>query len=82
MSRPLAMPKLKPVLETPKPVAAQGPADQALAEQAAAVSREASGIAGGDVKGGVQVGPDQGKMVEIVGPDGVKRRVRIIDPAL
>ncbi len=61
---------------------AVSPADQALAQQAAAVSREASGIAAGDAKASVQLGANQGKTVEIVGPDGVKRRVRIIDPAL
>ena len=86
MSRPLFA-KPKPTLETSKSAvaaaaAAQSAADDALAKQAAAVSREDSGIAGGDAKAGVPLGADTGKPVETVGADGIKRRVRIIDPEL
>jgi len=58
------------------------PAVDALSQQAATISREASGIAGGDAQTGAKYGEGQGKTVESVGPDGVKRRVRIIDPTL
>jgi hypothetical protein len=56
--------------------------DPALSQQAATISREASGIAGGEAQTGARFGEDQGQTVESVGPDGVKRRVRIIDPTL
>jgi hypothetical protein len=75
-------------LETPKtpapdPKAAQdqGPIDQ-LGQQAATVSREPSGIAVGDAATGPAYSKGQGQTEEITGPDGVKRRVRIIDPTL
>jgi hypothetical protein len=53
-----------------------------LSQQAATISREASGIAGGEAQAGARYSEGQGQTVEVVGPDGVKRRVRIIDPAL
>jgi Protein of unknown function (DUF2865) len=91
LSRPKPDPKGKPgkpVLETPKtpapdPKAAQdqGPIDQ-LGQQAATVSREPSGIAVGDAATGPAYSKGQGQTQEITGPDGVKRRVRIIDPTL
>jgi hypothetical protein len=58
------------------------PAVDALSQQAATISREASGIAGGEVQSGARYGEGQGQTTESVGPDGVKRRVRIIDPTL
>jgi hypothetical protein len=58
------------------------PAVDALSQQAATISREASGIAGGEAQTGAKYGEDQGQTTESVGPDGVKRRVRIIDPTL
>ena len=58
------------------------PAVDALSQQAATISREASGIAGGDAQTGAKYGEGQGQTVETVGPDGVKRKVRIIDPTL
>ena len=36
----------------------------------------------GEVRSGAPVGEDQGQTVEVTGPDGVKRRVRIIGPTL
>jgi hypothetical protein len=58
------------------------PAVDALSQQAATISREASGIAGGDVQTGAKYSQGQGQTTESVGPDGVKRKVRIIDPTL
>ena len=61
---------------------AADPGVDALSQQAATISREASGIAGGDAQTGAKYGEGQGQTVETVGPDGVKRKVRIIDPTL
>jgi hypothetical protein len=58
------------------------PAVDALSQQAATISREASGIAGGDAQTGAKYGEGQGQVIESVGPNGVKRKVRIIDPTL
>jgi hypothetical protein len=53
-----------------------------LGQQAATVVRESSGIAAGDATTGPVYTKGQGQTEEVVGPDGVKRRVRIIDPTL
>jgi hypothetical protein len=58
------------------------PAVDALSQQAATISREASGIAGGEAQTGAKYGEGQGQTTESVGPDGVRRKVRIIDPTL
>jgi hypothetical protein len=57
-------------------------ADTKLSAAAAAVSREGSGIAGDDAQGAKSFSVGQGRTVEITGPDGVKRMVRIVGPAL
>jgi hypothetical protein len=67
---------------TPGATPAADPSVDALSQQAATISREASGIAGGDAQTGAKYGEGQGQTVESVGPDGVKRKVRIIDPTL
>jgi hypothetical protein len=94
LSRPKVDPKVEaktdPKAKSTKPIVAPAPAsgtdaygvDLNLSQQAATISREGSGIAGGDVKSGAPVGEDQGQTVEVTGPDGVKRRVRIIGPTL
>ena len=56
--------------------------DTALSAAAATVSREASGIAGGDTQRGSFYSGSQGKTVTETGPDGVKTKVRIVGPAL
>jgi hypothetical protein len=61
---------------------AADPGVDALSQAAATISREASGIAGGEAQTGAKYGEGQGQTVETVGPDGVKRKVRIIDPTL
>jgi uncharacterized protein DUF2865 len=96
MSRPKVDPKAKPAKGAPDaPNAPPTPGAQIgpnlpsgdptvdnLSQQAATISREASGIAGGEAQAGARYSEGQGQTVEVVGPDGVKRRVRIIDPAL
>jgi len=56
--------------------------DTKLSAETATVSREASGIAGDDVQGAKSYTVKQGRTVEETGPDGVKREVRIVGPAL
>jgi hypothetical protein len=96
LSRPKPEPKAKPGKGAPPPadppkVVAPDPKataqdqaqiDQLLGQQAATVSRESSGIAGGDATSGPLVTKGQGQTEEVTGSDGVKRRVRIIDPTL
>jgi Protein of unknown function (DUF2865) len=53
-----------------------------LGAAAATVSREASGIAGSDTQGAKSFSLNQGRTVEVTGPDGVKRSVRIVGPTL
>jgi hypothetical protein len=71
-----ATPGATPAAATADPVV------DALSQQAATISREASGIAGGDAQTGAKYGEGQGQTVDSVDPDGVKRKVRIIDPTL
>jgi hypothetical protein len=90
MSRPKIDPKAKAAkaaaAAAADPAAAQNanadPGVDNLSQQAATISREASGIAGGEAQTGARYNQGQGQAVESVGPDGVKRRVRIIDPTL
>ena len=64
------------------PVLDANGADTKLSAEAATVSREGSGIAGGDVQGARNFSVGQGRSVESTGPDGVKRQVRIVGPTL
>ncbi len=64
------------------PVLDANGADTKLSAAAAAVSRETSGIAGDDMEGAKSFSVNQGRRVEVTGPDGVKRPVRIVGPAL
>jgi hypothetical protein len=96
LSRPKPDPKAKPGKATPPPAdppkivapdpkaAAQdqAPIDPLLGQQAATVSRESSGIAGGDAASSPLYTKGQGQTEDVTGADGVKRRVRIIDPTL
>jgi hypothetical protein len=80
---PAAAPATPPSPDTATaPVLDANGADTKLSAAAATVSREASGIAGGDVDNAKSFNVNQGRTVEAVGPDGVKRKVRIVGPAL
>jgi hypothetical protein len=91
-AKPTADPKAKDLVAGPAvPTTADGAtapvldasgADTKLSAEAAAVSREASGIAGGDAQGAKSFSRNQGQLVESTGPDGVKRMVRIVGPSL
>jgi hypothetical protein len=58
------------------------PTDLLLGQQPQTMSRETSGIAAGDAASGPSYSKDQGQTETVTGSDGVKRRVRIIDPTL
>jgi hypothetical protein len=60
------------------PTAAEG----AVAAQVPTASKESAGISVGDTTSASVLGPKQGETREIVGPDGVKRRVRFVAPTL
>jgi hypothetical protein len=81
---PLDPTKSAPQVAPATPDAKAAAQDQVdpLGQQAATVTRESSGIATGDATTGPLYTKGQGQTEEVVGPDGVKRRVRIIDPTL
>jgi hypothetical protein len=64
------------------PVLDANGADTKLSAEAATVSRETSGIAGDNLEGAKSFSVNQGRTVEVTGPDGVKRPVRVVGPAL
>jgi Protein of unknown function (DUF2865) len=80
---PGALPGATPPVDAANaPVLDINGADTKLSAETATVSREASGIAGDDVQGAKSFSVNQGRTVEVTGPDGVKRQVRIVGPAL
>ncbi len=79
---PGAAPGATPSSDTAPAVLDANGADTKLSAEAATVSRETSGIAGDDVQGAKSYTVNQGRKVELIGPDGVKRPVRIVGPAL
>ena len=56
--------------------------DAAAAAQVPTAGTDSAGIATGDVKNGTAYPQGQGRPSEVTGPDGVKRRVRIVGPQL
>jgi hypothetical protein len=64
------------------PVLDANGADTKLSAEAATVSRETSGIAGDNLEGAKSFSVNQGRTMEVTGPDGVKRSVRVVGPAL
>jgi hypothetical protein len=56
--------------------------DAVSAAQVPTASKDSAGIATGEIKTGTAYPEGQGQTVEVTGPDGVKRRVRIVGPAL
>jgi hypothetical protein len=79
---PMPSPSPSPTPDAATPGLDANGADTALSAAAATVSREASGIAGGDAQGGTRYSQSQGQTVTETGPDGVKRKVRIVGPTL
>ena len=66
----------------PRPSSTPTAPTPSSARKRPAVSRETSGIAGGDLQSAKSFSVNQGRTVESTGPDGVKRSVRIVGPAL
>jgi hypothetical protein len=66
------------------PVAGDDPtvAESAAAAQVATASKESAGINTGTIKSGAVYGANDGVTKDMVGPDGVTRKVRIIAPNL
>jgi hypothetical protein len=56
--------------------------DAAAAAQVPTAGTDSAGIATGDVKNATAYSQGQGQTVEVTGPDGVTRRVRIVGPPL
>jgi hypothetical protein len=81
MARPKPDPRAKqaPVIAAPDDIEAT---DAAAAAQVPTAGTDSAGIATGDVKNGTAYSQGQGQTVEVTGPDGVKRRVRIVGPQL
>jgi hypothetical protein len=52
------------------------------AAQAPTASAESAGISPGTVRGGKSYGIGEGELRDVVGPDGVKRQVRVVGPTL
>jgi len=69
-------------VDTPAPALDANGTDAALSAAAATISRDTTGIAGGETKGGATYDRSQGQAVEETGPDGVTRRVRIVGQGL
>jgi Protein of unknown function (DUF2865) len=93
LSRPKLDPKtvkakVGPVLDTPQPIPSPKAADDATASEAAAAAqvptagRESAGISQTEVKNGETIGAGQGVIREVTGPDGLKRKIRIVGPTL
>jgi hypothetical protein len=81
LSKVAAKPDAAPMLK-PAPGTDVNGVDTTLSEEAATISRETSGIAGGAPQTGASVGQDQGRTVDVTGPDGLRRKVRIVGPTL
>jgi hypothetical protein len=75
-------------LDAPQPIPSPKIADDATASEAAAAAqvptagRESAGISQGDGRNGATIGAGQGVVREVTGPDGLKRKIRIIGPTL
>jgi hypothetical protein len=81
MARPKPDPRAKPAPSKATPDNIQA-TDAAAAAQVPTASTDSAGIATGEVKNGTAYSQGQGQTVEVTGPDGVKRRVRIVGPQL
>lgn len=87
MSRPLpgkAVSLRTPVVTAPAPPPVEDPsaAEGALAAQVPTASKESAGIAVGDAHDSTKYAVGQGETRIVTGPDGVKRRIRIVAPNL
>jgi pyruvate dehydrogenase E2 component (dihydrolipoamide acetyltransferase) len=56
--------------------------DAAAAAQVPTASRESSGISTSGGTGSALIGANQGEVREVIGRDGVKRKIRTVGPSL
>jgi hypothetical protein len=52
------------------------------AAQAPTASSESAGISAGNVRGGKSYGIGEGELRDVIGPDGIRRQVRVVGPTL
>jgi hypothetical protein len=65
-----------------KPVEDLSAIEAQAAAQAPTASGESAGISPGTVRGSKSYGIGEGEMRDVVGPDGIKRQVRVVGPTL
>jgi hypothetical protein len=83
MSRPKeAKPHGKTEAAAKKPVEDLSAIEAQAAAQAPTASGESAGISPGTVRGSKSYGIGEGEVRDVVGPDGVKRQVRVVGPTL
>jgi hypothetical protein len=83
MSRPKeAKPRGKPEMAAKKPGDDLTAIEAQAAAQAPTASGESAGISPGTVRGGKSYGIGEGEFRDAVGPDGIKRQVRVVGPTL
>jgi hypothetical protein len=82
MAQPKPAPHAKPTMPGNATPDDLEQTDAAAAAQVPTAGNDSAGIATGDVKNGTAYSQGQGQTVEVTGPDGVKRRVRIVGPSL
>jgi hypothetical protein len=83
MSRPKeAKPRGKAEALPKKPVEDATAIEAQAAAQAPTASTDSAGISPGSVRGGKSYGVGEGELRDAIGPDGVKRQVRVVGPTL
>jgi hypothetical protein len=75
-------PRGKPEAAPKKPVEDLTALEAQAAAQAPTASSESAGISPGSVRGGKSYGIGEGEMRDVIGPDGIRRQVRVVGPTL
>jgi hypothetical protein len=65
-----------------KPVEDLSAIEAQAAAQAPTASSESAGISPGSIRGGKSYGIGEGEVRDVIGPDGIKRPVRVVGPTL
>ncbi|MBV8850045.1 MAG: DUF2865 domain-containing protein [Methylobacteriaceae bacterium] len=72
----------KPEASPKKPTDDLSAIEAQAAAQAPTASSESAGISAGTVRGGKSYGIGEGELRDVVGPDGIKRQLRVVGPTL
>src|SRR5947209_15457130 len=75
-------PRGKPEAAPKKPTEDLSAIEAQAAAQAPTASSESAGISPGNVRGGKSYGIGEGEFRDVIGPDGIKRQVRVVGPTL